>query len=70
MDSSSRKRKPFGRVFYTKGKSLIFYVFDLDHQPGIKNAAFQAWGEKDLPQGEKAQPVNLGILYMDSQTNR
>jgi len=34
----------YGRVFYTKGKSLIFYAFDLDAQPGIQNAkSFQAW---------------------------
>ena len=70
VDSSSRTRKPFGRVFYTQGKSLIFYAFDLDRQPGIKNAVFQAWGQRELPQGEKAQPVSLGILYMDNQTNR
>jgi hypothetical protein len=70
VDSNSRTRKPFGRVFYTQGKSLIFYAFDLDHQPGIRNAAFQAWGQREMPQGEKAQAVNLGILYMDSQMNR
>ena len=71
VDSSSRTRKPFGRVFYTQGKSLIFYAFDLDHQPDVKNAgAFQAWGQKETPQGEKAQPVNLGILYMDNEKNR
>ncbi len=71
VDSSSRTRKPFGRVFYTQGKSLIFYAFDLDRQPGLKNAsAFQAWGQKETAQGEKAQPVNLGILYVDNETNR
>jgi len=71
VDSTSRTRKPFGRVFYTQGKSLIFYAFDLDRQPGLRNAsAFQAWGQKDTPQGETAQPVNLGILYMDNETNR
>jgi hypothetical protein len=71
VDSSSRTRKPFGRVFYTRGKSLIFYAFDLDRQPGPKNAsAFQAWGQRDTPQGETAQPVSLGILYMDNETNR
>src|SRR5580704_12805035 len=30
----------------------------------------QAWGQKETPQGETAQPVNLGILYMDNETNR
>ena len=70
VDSGSRTRKPFGRVFYTENKSLIFYAFDLDREPGIKNATFQVWGEKDAAQGEKAHPLNLGILYMDSESNR
>ena len=71
VDSRSRTRKPFGRVFYTQNKSLIFYAFDLDHEPGLKNAStFQVWGQRDNEQGEKAHPTNLGILYMDSEQNR
>jgi anti-sigma-K factor RskA len=71
VDSGSRTRKPFGRVFYTQNKSLIFYAFDLDHEPGVKNAsAFQVWGERDGESGEKSHATNLGILYMDSESNR
>jgi len=71
VDGSSRTQKPFGRVFYTQGKSLIFYAFDLDHQPGVINAStFQVWGQREAPQGESASPMNLGILYMDNETNR
>jgi hypothetical protein len=71
VDSGSRTRKPFGRVFYTESKSLIFYAFDLDRQPGVKNAsAFQVWGQKDAEAGEKNRAMNLGILYMDSESNR
>lgn len=70
VDSGSRTRKPFGRVFYTESKSLIFYAFDLDHQPGVKNASFQVWGQRDAGSGEKNHATNLGILYMDSETNR
>jgi hypothetical protein len=71
VDSGSRTRKPFGRVFYTQSKSLIFYAFDLDHQPGVKSAsAFQVWGQRDAESGEKNHPTNLGILYMDSESNR
>jgi len=71
VDSGSRTRKPFGRVFYTQGKSLIFYAFDLDRQPGVVNAnTFQVWGQKETPQGEQALPMNLGILYMDNESNR
>jgi len=37
--------KTYGRVFYTKGKSLILYAYDLDAQPGVRNASsFLAWG--------------------------
>ena len=71
VDGSSRTQKPFGRVFYTQGKSLIFYAFDLDRQPGVVNAStFQVWGQREMPQGESASPMNLGILYMDNETNR
>jgi hypothetical protein len=71
VDSRSRTRKPFGRVFYTQNKSLIFYAFDLDREPGVKNAsAFQVWGQKDNELTEKSHPTNLGILYMDSESNR
>lgn len=67
VSSDSRTRKPFGRIFYTKDKSLIFYAFDLDRQRGIKNAAFQAWGKKE---GDQGKALNLGILYVDNETNR
>jgi hypothetical protein len=71
VDGSSRTQKPFGRVFYTQGKSLIFYAFDLDRQPGVVNAStFQVWGQREAPQGEPASPMNLGILYMDNENNR
>jgi len=67
VDSSSRTQKPFGRIFYTQGKSLIFYAFDLDRQPNLKDAsAFQVWGRKEPDQG---RPLNLGILYEDNETN-
>ena len=71
VDGSSRTQKPFGRVFYTQGKSLIFYAFDLDREPGIVNAStFQVWGQRETPQGQQASPMNLGILYMDNESNR
>lgn len=71
VDGSSRTQRPFGRVFYTQGKSLIFYAFDLDRQPKVVNAStFQVWGQRETPQGEKPLPMNLGILYMDNEANR
>ena len=71
VDSRSRTRKPYGRVFYTQNKSLIFYAFDLDHEPGVKSASiFQVWGQRDNESEPKSHPMNLGILYMDSESNR
>jgi hypothetical protein len=56
--------KTYGRVFYTKGKSLIFYAYDLDAQPGMRNAStFQAWGRRGP---DKQQALNLGIFYEDN----
>jgi hypothetical protein len=61
-------QRSFGRVFYTKGKSLIFYAYDLDPQPGLRDAStFQAWGRRGPGQ---ARAVNLGILYVDNVTQK
>jgi hypothetical protein len=71
VDGASRTRKLFGRVFYTKGKSLVFYAFDLDADPGLNNAStLQAWGQKDTSRGVQGKPMGLGILYKDSEANR
>jgi archaellum component FlaC len=68
VDESGQSRKPFGRVFYTKTKSLIMYGYDLDRQPGVRRTStFQVWGRTSA---KDRNPVNLGILYMDSETNR
>lgn len=65
VDSKGRTRKPFGRVFFTEGKSLIFYAFDLGNdQPGLQSAAYQAWGsDGSFERGVRS----LGIFYRDDQ---
>jgi hypothetical protein len=66
--SGKGTEKTYGRVFYTKGKSLIFYAFDLDAQPGVQNAkSFQAWGRKGP---DKAQARSLGIFYEDNASKK
>lgn len=61
-------QKPFGRIFFTKNKSLIFYAYDLDQQPGIKNAsAFQAWGQRGP---DRKHALSLGIFYQDNTANK
>jgi hypothetical protein len=61
-------RKPTGRVFYTKGKSLIFYAYDLDQEPGARSAsAFQAWGRRGP---DREQALDLGIFYEDNAAKK
>jgi anti-sigma factor RsiW len=61
-------QKPYGRVFYTKGKSLIFYAYDLDQQAGPRNArTFQAWGQRGP---DRREALNLGIFYEDNAAKK
>jgi Putative zinc-finger len=62
--SGKGTEKTYGRIFYTKGKSLIFYAFDLDGRPGVQNASsFQAWGRRGP---DKQEASSLGIFYEDN----
>jgi hypothetical protein len=71
VDSGSQTKRPSGRIFYTQGKSLIFYAFDLDRQSGVNNAStFQVWGQKEMAQEDQTRPMSLGVLYMDNESNR
>jgi hypothetical protein len=68
VDTKGRSKKPFGRIFYTKNKSLVFYAFDLDKQPGLRNtSAFQAWGARATSKGNES-PMSMGLFYMDNAT--
>jgi hypothetical protein len=68
VERTGETRKPYGRVFYTKGKSLIFYAYDLDQQAGMRNAStFQAWGRRG-PDWQQA--LNLGIFYVDNSSKK
>jgi hypothetical protein len=59
VDGKGKTRSPFGRIFYTQGKSLLFYAFDLK-----SGGTFQAWGQRET-RDESAQ--SLGIFYVDDQ---
>jgi hypothetical protein len=61
-------KKPYGRVFYTRGKSLIFYAYDLDQQSEAKKVnTFQAWGRRGP---DRQQALNLGIFYEDNAARK
>jgi hypothetical protein len=58
--------RPFGRIFYTRDRSLVCYGYDLDKQPGLKKSvAFQAWGSSG-----GGQDVSLGLFYQDDSKKR
>jgi len=65
VDSKGKTKQPFGRVFYTENRSLIFYAFDLNKQ---KNAAadrsFQVWGYQEAA---VRSIQSLGMLFQDDQ---
>jgi hypothetical protein len=61
-------KKPYGRVFYTRGKSLIFYAYDLDQQMEAKKRnTFQAWGRRGP---DRQEAINLGIFYEDNDARK
>jgi hypothetical protein len=67
-NGSGKDQRSFGRVFYTEGKSLIFYAFDLDEKK-VANAkyTFEAWGER---LGQPASVKSLGVLYVDDKAQK
>lgn len=68
VEKSGKTRKPYGRMFYTKDKSVVFYAYDLDQQKGIQNAStFQAWGQRGT---DRQQALNLGIFYIDNASKK
>ena len=67
-DGKGKNKKSFGRIFYTEGKSLIFYAYDLD-QEKVTNTdySFEVWGER---LGEPASVRSLGILFTDDKEQK
>jgi len=64
---NGRTAKQFGRIFYTRDRSLVFYGFDLDSQAGHKqDVSFQVWGSGS----DRPVPVSLGLFYQDDAHKR
>jgi uncharacterized coiled-coil protein SlyX len=67
-DGRGKNKNSFGRIFYTEGRSLIFYAYDLDERrPFNTNYAFEVWGEK---LGQPSSVRSLGILYTDDKEQK
>lgn len=64
-NENGSKPRPFGRIFYTEGKKLVFYAYDLgDPRKLSAKVSFYVWGEK---MGAPLQAKNLGILQTDDE---
>ncbi len=67
-DGKGKNKRAFGRIFYTEGRSLIFYAYDLDERKLARaNYSLDVWGEQ---LGEPASVRNLGILYVDDKDQK
>lgn len=68
VERNGDTNKPYGRVFYTRGKSLVFYAYDLDQQASLKDAnTFQAWGRRGA---DNQKALSLGVLYEDNVSKK
>jgi len=64
-DPEGRTKTSFARAFYTEGKSLIFYAYDLPAKRTEDGKfVYSAWGERN---GDKKKVRNLGVLLNDDK---
>jgi hypothetical protein len=62
-DGNGKSQRAFGRIFYTEGKSLIFYAYDLaDPRKLDAKVSFYVWGER---LGVEKPIRSLGIFQDD-----
>jgi hypothetical protein len=62
-DGDGKSLRAFGRIFYTEGKSLIFYAYDLaDPQKLDAKISFYVWGQR---LGSEKPIKSLGVLRSD-----
>jgi len=62
-DGDGKSQRAFGRIFYTEGKSLIFYAYDLtDPRKLDAKVSFYVWGER---LGSEKPIRSLGIFHSD-----
>jgi hypothetical protein len=62
-DSDGKSQRAFGRIFYTEGKSLIFYAYDLAGPRKVDaRVSFYVWGER---LGAEKPVRSLGIFHND-----
>lgn len=67
-DAKGKTRPALGRIFFTEGKSLIFYAYDLnDNRVQDAGYNYRVWGKKE---GRGQQAKSLGIFYSDDKSQK
>ena len=60
-NGEGERQRAFGRIFYTEGKQIVFYAYDLNGAAKLKQqVAFYVWGGK---LGDEKAVKNLGIFH-------
>lgn len=66
-DGDGKSQRAFGRIFYTEGKSLIFYAYDLgDPRKVDAKVSFCVWGER---LGAQKPIKSLGVFHNDDPSD-
>jgi anti-sigma factor RsiW len=60
-NGEGERQRAFGRIFYTEGKQIVFYAYDLNSAARLKQqVAFYVWGGR---LGDEKAVKNLGIFH-------
>ncbi len=66
-DGNGKSQRAFGRIFYTEGKSLIFYAYDLgDPRKVDAKVSFYVWGGR---LGAEKPIESLGVFHNDDASD-
>jgi hypothetical protein len=66
-DGDGKSQRAFGRIFYSEGKSLTFYAYDLADQRKLDaKVSFYVWGER---LGAEKPVRSLGIFHSDDASD-
>ncbi|MBZ5664184.1 MAG: hypothetical protein LAO30_06225 [Acidobacteriia bacterium] len=67
-DTRGKTQPAFGRIFFTEGKSLLFYAYDLNEAKMQKaTLQYSVWAKKE---GGDREVRNLGIFFSDDKSQR
>ncbi len=67
-DRRGKTRPSFGRIFFTEGRSLLFYAYDLNDSRVVDGGYhYRVWGKKE---GPNQRAKSLGIFYSDDKSQK